>query len=452
MTYRGEPTPRQALRLIEGRPTPLPILAELPPLERALWVERAAETSARIRQRFGLRQEVLAVDPEREFSVTVRGIAGTLTIGAYSLEVAPKYCDTPEGDWSADLLAMMARTETHLFKWSASAGVRRHQLLFREHLAEAFAESLERALMGEAIHLYRTMEERAPVLRGRLNVARQLRSLHSRPHLIESDVARLDTDNAYNRLLHWAAGRLAVVSRDEGLSRRLRRQQERLPAVTPITRPRPLRTAPPPQYRNWQQPLLIANMLASNLGYIVADTVVAGVTLVTDMERLFERFIEVSLGEALNRLPPPHLDLFPQASATFATPTHSPGAAFSPRPDDVLSRRGRPVLIIDAKYKRLHRSSTDPLGRFHADDIYQLAASMAAHRCRLGLLVYPRSARRAGSGPASLSWRVPIFGATAYVHVLEVECFGLGAPTGLETFDEDLAASLRSLLPSEEAA
>ena len=450
MTARRGVAPRQALRLIEGRPQSLPEIGGLPAPERASWVERAAEASAALRRRLGLRGDPITVDPEADFSVTVQGVAGTLTVGSFSLEVAPKFLDEPTGDWSADLLAMMARTEPHHYKWAASAGVRRHQLLFRDHLAEAFAEALERALMSEAIHMYRTVEETAPVLRGRMNIVRQLRSVHSRPHLIESDVARLDTDNEFNRLLDWAAARLAAITNDEALSRRLRRYRTRLPAVTPSARPRPLRSAPPPQYRSWRQPLAIANMLAANLGYVVADAAAHGVTLVTETERLFERFIEVSLAEALRLLPGLGLDLHPQASASFASPTHSPGRVFSPRPDDVLSRGGQPVLIIDAKYKRLHRSVSEPLGRFHSDDIYQLVASMVAHGCLVGLLVYPRSGT--ATGAASLSWRVPVFGSTAFVHVLEVECRGLAEPSGFQTFDRALAGSLEQLVAPELAA
>ena len=69
------------------------------------------------------------------------------------------------------------------------------------------------------------------------------------------------------------------------------------------------------------------------------------------------------------------------------------------RPDiALLDVDGRPVAILDTKWKRLE--AHDPLSGLSSADLYQMASYAAAYRCRTVALLYPEQvALSAGQTP-----------------------------------------------------
>ena len=435
----------QPIRVLEGQWTAIPQVRDLTPAELRAWRDLVAAESRRLRYELNSPSDPLSLRGGSEIEIRADFVAGTVALAPWSIEVAPKYRSSVDGDWPQDLLAMLARIRhSRLWELSNSGSVGPAPVSFVDHLAAAYMEALARAIHHDPIYVYRTFEETAPVVRGRLNLGRQLRSIYSRPHLLECDVERLDTDNEFNRLLSWASLRLAALVADAHLARRLTELQKRLP-VTPLVRPSSrLRTGLPPQYRIWAEALEIADIVAGNAGQVGADTLVDGVSLCVSTPGLFEKFIEVSLQECVRDMPRTDLEVLPQAHADLAIPRHEEARTFRPQPDDVVFAAGQPALVIDAKYRHLHRSPTEPHGRFQREDAYQLVSSMVAHRCTVGVLIYPRAA--IATSQEILSWEIDAFGVSMTVYVLELDLESLGTDYAYRSIDDQLTAAVEAAL------
>src|SRR5207253_1929135 len=127
------------------------------------------------------------------------------------------------------------------------------------------------------------------------------------------------------------------------------------------------------------RPLLdLCRLLADGLAPGERAGAVAGPAFLLDLERVFERFVTRGLTEAFADEPgavavqPPH-----RLRGDGAAP------ALALRPDVTLDRGGRPVLVVDAKWKRLPRAGPLPA------DVYQALAYGAALGARRAVLVYP---------------------------------------------------------------
>src|SRR5205823_5931867 len=103
-----------------------------------------------------------------------------------------------------------------------------------------------------------------------------------------------------------------------------------------------------------------------------------------DLERVFERHVTRGVVEA-----------FADGDPTVSVqPAHvvnapAPGQPDIPmRPDVTIDRAGRPVLVLDAKWKRLPRTT------LVTPDVYQVLAYCGALGVARAVLVYPGRGRR----------------------------------------------------------
>ena len=129
----------------------------------------------------------------------------------------------------------------------------------------------------------------------------------------------------------------------------------------------------PVEYR----PLVeVCRLLAWSLAPGQSAGPTAAPALLVSLERLFERHVTGGVEEAFAGR---------AGFAVAAQPEHLlPGpAGVAVRPDVVVARDGRPVLVIDAKWKRLPRQ-----GLIH-EDLYQVLAYCTIVGARRGVLVYP---------------------------------------------------------------
>lgn len=406
----------------------------------------------KFRKQLGLRADPFTFRSGMGGVIEVRtsGIAGTVSVGDLVFDIAPKFTPLGNGlqDWTASMLLLMqyARKRDLALNRARHLAVERHS--FVDLLAMAFSDATEAGLADQAIQTYRTSPQCLPVLRGRLNFPRQMKSVFARPHLLECDVDELDSDNGYNGLLKWAALAFAAAVRAPSLRRRLADLAVRIPGK-PSRRIalQGARIQPPPQFRVWTEALEISALLSSGLSHSTGRGIAQGYSFVFNMERLFEHFVELTLARAVSKLAQQGHSAQTQVSTAYAEPQPGTRIRFFSRPDNLVLRDGVPSVVVDAKYKRLSDAEGMRNRKPVNADVYELVAAMTAHNCRCGLLVYPRVLGDSVLNDHELhTWTISSFGTTLRVGALALDLSELRVHADLEKIDRTLARALESLL------
>jgi 5-methylcytosine-specific restriction endonuclease McrBC regulatory subunit McrC len=413
------------------------------------FAEQLQVLNAALARELGLREAPFLVRQEgRMTSLRVRGICGTVAVGEHILDIAPKFVDPSDESrrWRDSLLNVVSRARrSNTFALPRGAWSRTISPTFVDHVGRMFAAAMQTAHERGPIRLYQNRTERGNAVRGRLLLGpSQLVSALRNPGVLTYAFDELSADNGANALLLWAGRELAAVSRSAATKVAVRGAIARLETlVKSATTPGPrMMQRLPSQYRVYELPLQIASLLRGRFVSNVGGEEHRRYGLVIDTNRTFEAFVERSVEIALDR------DAFivrAQADAVYGRPLHD-GSALRTRPDVVVQdAAGRPVLVVDAKYKL--PSHRDRL-RGTAQDNYQLLTSMLAHGATTGLLLYP------GAYDLALPrrWHVDVLGRAHHIAIATIDPGSFGTATGRQRFDARFAAVLRGLLGKQDAA
>jgi 5-methylcytosine-specific restriction enzyme subunit McrC len=245
------------------------------------------------------------------------------------------------------------------------------------HLASLLTERAATGLHRD----YRERDDEGPVLHGRLDLPAQLRETPGRKDRLHGRVEDLSVDVPCNQAAKATAERLlssGLLSDGAGqaLARALRGYEG--VSAAPLG-PELFARAQPDRRTEAYRPLLdLCRLLADALAPGERCGDVAGPAFLLDLERVFERYLTRGVCAAFADTP----------GVVAVQPSHRfPGDEPAPeivlRPDVTLNRDGRPVLIVDAKWKRLPREA------LVTSDVHQALAYGAALGARRALLVYP---------------------------------------------------------------
>ncbi|MEU7294913.1 restriction endonuclease [Streptomyces exfoliatus] len=271
--------------------------------------------------------------------------------------------------------------------------------------AHVYERQLARALGQGLIQGYRTTEESALVVRGRVREADQIRRRFGQPLPVEVVHDEYTTDIAENRILRAATEkllRMPQVPRD--VRHRLAHHRSRFADVTPLVRGQTLPA--------WQPTRLNARQHSA---LRLAETVLRGESaeqgegslriegFLFDMNKLFEDFVCTALREALAP--------YGGRAELQAKGIHlDHGDAVRMRPDLVwYADHGAARAVADAKYK-----AEKPAGYPEAD-LYQMLAYCTALGLSDGHLVYAK-----GHAPHAVH-RVRNAGITIHQHALDLD-------------------------------
>ena len=306
------------------------------------------------------------------------------------LEILPKHTEVADS---------LPATRRLLFRMIAAAHdipARETELADLEVLERPFTEWMAKAFVGQVTQLLRTglrsdylrIEGREPYLRGRLDIARQLRA--GPAGLLEFHVSHdvFSLDRPENRLIRTAIDKVARYSRApetwrvaRELSMLLSEVPSSLDVRTDLSRWRDDRAMA--HYRPLRP--LCELILTGRTPFAVSGRDEA-LSMLFPMERLFEAFVERSVRRAL---PDHRVQSQPR---THSLCSYAERPWFDLRPD-LVARRGEETLVIDAKWKRLN---SDPGMRFGISqaDVYQLHAYGQTYLSGKGELhlVYPLTA------------------------------------------------------------
>ena len=264
-------------------------------------------------------------------------------------------------------------------------------------LALLFAEATNRVLRRGILSDYREHEDELAVVRGRILGDRQILKRHGRLDRIICRFDELEHDVDENRLLTAALRAAARRVRTPHVYRKLERSRAVLESVCDPNK-LDLRSARRGIVYNrlnahYEVAHSLAWLILDALG--IEDLLALGsarcFSFLLDMNRLFERFVEVLVGSALG---PADYQLDSQAvqsSIIWDAIRNSPYARVIP---DLLVRKrgGRgPSLAIDAKYKLYDERGIDS-GDIYQTFLYAYALGQGnEERKPTALLVYPAS-------------------------------------------------------------
>ena len=312
------------------------------------------------------------------------GVVGVLAVPGRTLEILPKL-DGEDGTVRNALVHMIAVAEDMRVASGDLATLDAQRYTLLELVIRLFARRLLTAVRRGPPRRYVETAADLNVLRGRLDVVRQLSRFALRADTLACRFDELSADTPLNRVLKAAVVRLASVSRNNANVRRLAELTARLafagdsadPLVEPVHLDR-TNTRFHDLYR-------LARLFLEGNWQSTAGGTFTGFSLLFPMHVLFERFIGKSLTHALYER---------DERVCLQQGEHSALIDAEGRrlvrllPDVVIeaTEDGRP-LVLDTKWKRLAPSK--PNRGVAPADVYQLLAYARAYGATRVVLLYP---------------------------------------------------------------
>ena len=333
-------------------------------------------------------------------------VVGVLATPGASVEILPKIGEEEDNSVRVALARMLA------VAWGlpvadsdpALLDTQRWDLL--EVLVRLFADRLLAAVRRGLPHRYRPREEDLPVLRGKLDVRRQLSRHVVRADRLACSFHELSVDTPFNRVLKAAVRRLAPVTRSVANQRKLIELSARFEFVgdssDPLREPVFLdRTNSAFHRLHGLACLFLAGDWQSTTS---GDR--QGFALLFPMNELFEEFVGRSMKVALA---PRSVRLQHGGEHALDGPR---GRLFALNPDIVVDGN----IVIDTKWKKLEPD--EPKAGVKQSDVYQMLAYARAYKARRLVLLYPWYA---GMGQPGVCHRWQITGTETPFHVATVD-------------------------------
>ena len=311
----------------------------------------------------------------------------------------------------------------------ASLETQRENLL--EILIRLFATRLLAAVRRGLPHRYRLVEDDLRVLRGKLDVRRQLTRHAVRRELLACRFDELSVDTPLNRVLKAAVKRLRSATSSAPNARRLDELTARFDFVGDSPNPLEEQVNLDRTNSTFHRLHRIARLLLADDWQSTTTGGNEGFALLFPMNQLFEEFIGRSMKRALT---PRSVRL--QSRGRYALNANH-GQVFALQPDIVVDED----IVVDAKWKPLKPGETT--AGVEQSDVYQMLAYERAYRARRLMLVYPWHDGLAEPGVIK-RWHVPDTRSA-----FEVVTVDIGAPQSVRSL---LQETLRDPTQDQEFA
>lgn len=295
-------------------------------------------------------------------------------------------------------------------------------------LIRAFADQLTNEVRRGLPRQYIQCEEDLPTLRGRLDVTRQFTTLAVRPNQLACQFDMLSPDTALLQVMKACVVFLSRQARRVGTVRRLAELRVALADVSDI-HPHHLawrKIAIDRSNRRWRSLLALAQLFlrrdwqATHRANDLRD--LGGVTLLFPMNELFEAYVAALLRKALV---PAGYEVVSQGGLRYCLNEIAADGTlgrplFRTKPDCMVRRDGRTVLVIDTKWKRLTAAGNDPKRGVSQADVYQLMAYARLYGSARLMLLYPHHPDLEGSG-ALARHRINVAGADERLTIASID-------------------------------
>ena len=303
-------------------------------------------------------------------------VVGVVAVPGASVEILPKI-DRPDGAVRKALVHMLSVAYGLPVADNELAPLAAQDETLLEFLVGVFADRLLTAVRRGLPHRYRLRQDDLPLLRGKLDISRQIARHLVRSDLLACKFDELSVDTPLNRVLKAAVVRLGAVTRHAANARRLAELSARLEFVgeshDPLREPVTLDRTNIAFHRlyAWSRLFLSGTWQSTTTG---AN---AGVALLFPMNDLFETFVgrvmKAVLAPGATRLQP---------TGRYAL-TGRDQSMFALRPDIIVDDD----IVIDTKWKQLNPD--DRVVGVEQSDVYQTLAYAHAYEARRVVLLYP---------------------------------------------------------------
>ena len=356
--------------------------------------DRLCALAERARQRLHNKPTVLT---RTHGGLKAAQVVGVLAVPGKTLEILPKI----DGDAAAVRRALVHMLAVaHGLRVAdgelASLDTQRRDLL--ELLIGLFAKRLLTAVRRGLPRRYVGHEDDLKLLRGRLNVIRQVTHLAARPDLLACRFDEFSEDTPLNRVLKAAVRRLARVVRTAANARRLAELTARFEftgdSPDPLSEPVRLdRTN-----TTFHDLHRLARLFLTGDWQSTTGGKSTGFTLLFPMNELFERFIGQSLKRAVGagwRVSLQDRRCSALLDDADKDASGKPKPLFNLQPDAVIEEAPadatvRPI-VLDTKWKRLtpYKPGCERTLGVDQSDVYQILAYARAYGAGRLILLYP---------------------------------------------------------------
>lgn len=336
-------------------------------------------------ERFEQQRKVKVFQHGPRNSLVTQNFVGVIHLGSFQVDVLPKVHDDVSR-LRRNLVEMVAGTFKLKLHGGVAGQMERSSHSVLEALVCLYCKSLWQALHKGMVKRYETRQDNLVVLRGRLNVAQQLRHNLARPDRLHCSFDEFTPDNELNRVLKLSLRILLRLVNTEQTTRNIAELLMCFDEVGDVSA----------SSLKWERvvidrlsesyaPLVrMARMFIEGYTPDLVSGKSDGFAVLFDMNELFEEFVGrqvqrvTSLTGVRTLLQSPVLPLARLASGE---------TCFQLRPDIVLMDGPAPKVVMDTKWKRLKVGvANDGLS---AADIYQMHAYAQRYSVRNVVLLYP---------------------------------------------------------------
>ena len=322
-----------------------------------------------------LRDAHIEVTPSSEddggYILTPSSYVGAVNVGDLAVVVRPKV--------PMDRVMFLIAYAMHPKNWRRDSFDLTRDDDVLEAVALAFAHHTRQAIHRGLLQGYRREEDALTTVRGRIRFGDQIGRRFGIPLPIEVAFDEFTEDIEENRLLKTAIHRLGYTFiRSPAARQQVRRLR---PAFTTVGLGSYRRSAVPEvRYtrlnEHYRPAVELARLIIENSSLELLHGKVEGAAFLIDMNKVFEEFLYVALGEALG--------LSKRQWKHEARLTLDKDGRVQMKPDLSWWHGSRPLFVGDAKYKKLESEA------FKHPDIYQMLAYCTAADLSSGLLVYAK--------------------------------------------------------------
>lgn len=318
-------------------------------------------------------------------SLVAQNYVGVIQLGRHQVEVLPKI-DGENHEVRHSLVRMVAATLGLTLHADTVSAVERTDHSILEVLIRLYCEQLWLQVRRGMLRRYESREDNLTVLRGRLNVSRQLRHNLARPDRLHCTFDEFCEDNPLNRVLKAALRILLGAARAESTVRSVSELLFCFQDVSDVS----------PQAINWTQvgidrlseryaPLVRMSrlFLEGCSPDLIAGSAV-GFAVLFDMNELFEEYVGRQARRVFSKQ---GLNVALQGPKRHLARALHGGRSFELRPDVVVSHGHQPTVVIDTKWKRLREDAAHE--SVSSADMYQMYAYAQRYDVDQVILLYP---------------------------------------------------------------
>ena len=320
-----------------------------------------------------------------------RGIVGVIATPNCQLEILPKIESSNENEVDDATLRCrlvhmlaVARDIRIDIRTTSQLDWQRNTVL--ELLIRLFCIKLVDALRHGIPQQYIDHEEDLPTLCGRLDVFRQFSTLAFSPQKLACRFDARSPDIALNQVMSATVNKLIRLTQSPDNQRALRELKFTYADISQVA-PESLRwdlVVLDRTNTRWHELLSMARLFLGDRHQRTSFGSIDGYALLFEMNILFEEYVGRLLALAFAGT---NLRVSAQGGQRYCLFAEETGR-FRTRPDLIVRRGSRIVLIIDTKWKRIKRTDDSKWGVSQAD-VYQLMAYSRLYNCQNVMLLYP---------------------------------------------------------------